>query len=87
MNDLHEGCGVIVPTPCRTYRCSFSSDDECVFCGFTLEAHKVHKKDLVIIRGPKVKRRFSPLRVKRAIGRNALCPCGSGKKYKNCCLK
>lgn len=20
------------------------------------------------------------------IGRNALCPCGSGKKYKNCCL-
>jgi hypothetical protein len=21
------------------------------------------------------------------IGRNAACPCGSGKKYKNCCLK
>jgi hypothetical protein len=21
------------------------------------------------------------------IGRNAQCPCGSGKKYKNCCLK
>ncbi len=21
------------------------------------------------------------------IGRNELCPCGSGKKYKNCCLK
>lgn len=21
------------------------------------------------------------------IGRNDLCPCGSGKKYKNCCLK
>ena len=20
------------------------------------------------------------------IGRNALCPCGSGKKYKNCCM-
>ena len=20
-------------------------------------------------------------------GRNELCPCGSGKKYKNCCLK
>ncbi len=20
------------------------------------------------------------------IGRNTLCPCGSGKKYKNCCL-
>ncbi len=21
------------------------------------------------------------------IGRNASCPCGSGKKYKNCCLE
>ena len=21
------------------------------------------------------------------IGRNQLCPCGSGKKYKKCCLK
>ena len=21
------------------------------------------------------------------IGRNDLCPCGSGKKYKRCCLK
>jgi len=21
------------------------------------------------------------------IGRNSLCPCGSGKKYKKCCLK
>ncbi|MHB8898054.1 MAG: SEC-C metal-binding domain-containing protein [Thermoguttaceae bacterium] len=20
-------------------------------------------------------------------GRNAPCPCGSGKKYKNCCMK
>ena len=23
----------------------------------------------------------------KEIGRNDLCPCGSGKKYKNCCLK
>lgn len=23
----------------------------------------------------------------KKIGRNELCPCGSGKKYKNCCLK
>ena len=23
---------------------------------------------------------------KEEIGRNDLCPCGSGKKYKNCCL-
>lgn len=24
---------------------------------------------------------------KEKIGRNDLCPCGSGKKYKKCCLK
>ncbi len=23
----------------------------------------------------------------KKIGRNLLCPCGSGKKYKNCCLR
>ncbi|QCT94958.1 hypothetical protein FE773_07075 [Caminibacter mediatlanticus TB-2] len=27
------------------------------------------------------------LKVKRKIGRNELCPCGSGKKYKKCCGK
>lgn len=26
-----------------------------------------------------------PLHATTKIGRNALCPCGSGKKYKNCC--
>ncbi|PIP37967.1 MAG: hypothetical protein COX19_15240 [Desulfobacterales bacterium CG23_combo_of_CG06-09_8_20_14_all_51_8] len=22
----------------------------------------------------------------KKVGRNSLCPCGSGKKYKHCCL-
>ena len=26
-----------------------------------------------------------PVRKKMEIGRNEPCPCGSGKKYKNCC--
>ena len=26
-----------------------------------------------------------PVRVGKKIGRNDLCPCGSGKKYKKCC--
>ena len=30
--------------------------------------------------GPK-----EPVRVKEAVGRNEMCPCGSGKKYKKCC--
>lgn len=28
-----------------------------------------------------------PVRTKPKIGRNELCPCGSKKKYKNCCIK
>ena len=28
-----------------------------------------------------------PLRRRNKIGRNDLCPCGSGKKYKKCCLR
>jgi len=28
--------------------------------------------------------RQQPIRVEKKIGRNDPCPCGSGKKYKNC---
>jgi uncharacterized protein YecA (UPF0149 family) len=28
-----------------------------------------------------------PIVSKEKVGRNAPCPCGSGKKYKKCCLK
>jgi Predicted metal-binding protein related to the C-terminal domain of SecA len=28
-----------------------------------------------------------PIKVEKLPGRNELCPCGSGKKYKFCCLK
>ncbi len=33
-----------------------------------------------------LERNFTVVR-SRKIGRNELCPCGSGKKYKNCCGK
>jgi preprotein translocase subunit SecA len=26
----------------------------------------------------------APIRVEKKVGRNDSCPCGSGKKYKNC---
>ena len=29
----------------------------------------------------------APIKAERKVGRNAPCPCGSGKKYKNCCGK
>ena len=28
-----------------------------------------------------------PIRVEKTVGRNEPCPCGSGKKYKQCCGK
>ena len=33
-------------------------------------------------RGTRIEPRTEP-----KVGRNELCPCGSGKKYKRCCLK
>ncbi len=33
---------------------------------------------------PKQQQRVQPVRVEKKVGRNELCPCGSGKKYKNC---
>jgi len=30
---------------------------------------------------------IQPVRTKPKIGRNEPCICGSGKKYKNCCIK
>ena len=32
-------------------------------------------------------RRRTVRRAKQAVGRNEPCPCGSGKKYKNCCMR
>lgn len=35
---------------------------------------------------PMVRRLIPIRRLGPKIGRNATCPCGSGKKYKKCCL-
>jgi len=34
---------------------------------------------------PPPERKIEPIRVEKKIGRNDPCPCGSGKKYKQCC--
>ena len=33
---------------------------------------------------PEKKQKAEPVRVEKKVGRNDPCPCGSGKKYKNC---
>lgn len=34
-----------------------------------------------------IRRLRKPFRKRRRIGRNSPCPCGSGEKFKNCCMK
>ncbi|HSD29277.1 MAG TPA: SEC-C metal-binding domain-containing protein, partial [Vicinamibacteria bacterium] len=41
--------------------------------------------DIILSRGP-AERRVEPGRGGPKVGRNEPCPCGSGKKYKKCCL-
>jgi preprotein translocase subunit SecA len=36
---------------------------------------------------PPVRRLTLPGKPKQKVGRNDRCPCGSGKKFKNCCMK
>ena len=35
----------------------------------------------------KLKLKNKPKKTEKKVGRNDLCPCGSGKKYKQCCGK
>ena len=42
------------------------------------------KKDLITNNPDDVKRQAKS---QKTVGRNDPCPCGSGKKYKNCCGK
>jgi len=43
------------------------------------------KLQIAVEQGEKAKRNKT-VHKKEDVGRNDLCPCGSGKKYKNCCL-
>lgn len=42
--------------------------------------HKVYHQDMA-------RRLRNPFRKPKRIGRNSPCPCGSGEKYKHCCLR
>ncbi len=45
---------------------------------------QIYKQDLKTTFSSIIKRTFKLK--KRGIGRNSPCPCGSGKKFKKCCL-
>jgi len=49
------------------------------------ELRKPANQDLVFSHGDEPVKKKPVKRTERKIGRNAPCPCGSGKKYKKCC--
>ena len=57
--------------------------------GITIEKHPTERKQIVdvdTIEAPTDEPK-QPVVKETKVGRNDLCPCGSGKKYKNCCGK
>lgn len=51
------------------------------------EASAAGKMNIEALKAAMIAARRPIERDYRKIGRNEPCPCGSGKKYKNCCLK
>ena len=52
---------------------------------YTIELQPKEPEDItdleILLNWPK------PIEAEKKVGRNELCPCGSGKKYKKCCGK
>ena len=57
--------------------------DKCIHCGACIKACDHNVRDYI----DDTERFFNDLKNGKKIGRNDMCPCGSGKKYKNCCGK
>lgn len=52
------------------------------FCGKC--GGKIHKKQISMEKSKAILDIISSLRKEKSIFRDGLCPCGSGKKYRNC---
>ena len=48
-------------------------------------SQKERKQRMMMTRGPEISKPETVRRQGKKIGRNEPCPCGSGKKYKQCC--
>ena len=73
--------------PSNYRRIKITSPEE--IAGLLMNELRLERKEVVknkITNENKTEVKKSPKRVNK-IGRNDPCPCGSGKKYKNCCGK
>jgi preprotein translocase subunit SecA len=51
-------------------------------------ASEIERQQQAAIAGTEVDKKLEPIRNREEkVGRNEPCPCGSGKKYKNCCMR
>jgi preprotein translocase subunit SecA len=51
-------------------------------------ASEIERQQQAAIAGTEADKKLEPIRNRsEKVGRNEPCPCGSGKKYKNCCLR
>jgi preprotein translocase subunit SecA len=54
----------------------------------TYSAGSTYEQEQLSTNAAASEKRKEPIRNKTAkVGRNDPCPCGSGKKYKNCCMR
>jgi preprotein translocase subunit SecA len=51
-------------------------------------ASDIARQQEAAIAGTQTDKKIEPIRNREEkVGRNEPCPCGSGKKYKNCCMR
>jgi preprotein translocase subunit SecA len=51
-------------------------------------ATDIARQQEAAIQGTESEKKIEPIRNRdEKVGRNEPCPCGSGKKYKNCCMR
>ena len=51
-------------------------------------ASEIERQQQAAIAGTEADKKLEPIRNREPkVGRNDPCPCGSGKKYKNCCMR
>ena len=66
-------------------------EDTLRFLYFSLPARPVERKQVAVAvtesHGGSESTEKKPIKADKKVGRNDPCPCGSGKKYKNCCGK
>ena len=60
---------------------------KCDVCGEMKIPYKYGSKGAICYDCAGVSINRVPVKVQKTVGRNAPCPCGSGKKYKYCCIK